>query len=260
VPSWFAEGVAQYNRRELGYDSWDAHRDMILRMYALDNNLLSWNEMAVFGKTSLGNESSYNSGFAFVRYIGERYGDDKLEAISRNLASLTALTIDGAIEGAIGKSGSDLYDEWKESVRTDYASRTAEMKNSLVQGETIADVGFGNFYPAFSPDGKKLAYVSNKDADYFSLSSLYLYDPASKTERLLKSGVRSSFSWSPDGGEIYYSKISRHNEHWSDLSDLYVFNIEKGEETRITRDCARVRLLFRRTERGSPALREATER
>jgi len=235
VPSWFAEGVAQYNRRELGYDSWDAHRDMILRMYALDNNLLSWNEMAVFGKTSLGNESSYNAGFAFVRYIGERYGDDKLEIISRNLSSLTRMTIDGAIEAAIGKSGGDLYNEWKESLRTDYASRTAEIKNSLVQGETIADVGFGNFYPSFSPDGKKLAYVSNKGADYFSLSSLYLYDLSAKTERLLQSGIRSSFSWSPDGGKIYYSKISRHNDHWSDLADLYVFDVEKGEETRLTR-------------------------
>ena len=40
-PSWFAEGVAQYNRKELGYDSWDAHRDMILRMYALDGNMLT---------------------------------------------------------------------------------------------------------------------------------------------------------------------------------------------------------------------------
>ena len=66
VPAWFAEGVAQYNRQELRYDFWDSHRDMILRSYALDGNMLGWEEMGVFGKTSLGNESSYNAGFAFV--------------------------------------------------------------------------------------------------------------------------------------------------------------------------------------------------
>src|ERR1041385_6999226 len=127
----------------------------IPRMYALDNDMLTWNEMSVFGKTSLGNESSYNAGFAFVRYIGEKYGDDKLEAISRNLSSLTAVTIDGAIGSAVGKNGSDLYDEWKEELRKEYAARTAPLKGALVEGKVVGNVGFGNFYPSFSPDGKR---------------------------------------------------------------------------------------------------------
>ncbi|MBI4548846.1 MAG: PD40 domain-containing protein [Ignavibacteriae bacterium] len=234
VPSWFAEGVAQYNRKELEYDSWDSHRDMILRMYALDDNMLSWNEMAVFGKTSLGNESAYNAGFAFVRFIAEEYGDEKLMEISRNLSSLVALTIDGAIEKAIGKSGSQLYEEWKASLKRDYADRTAQIKNNLVAGGIIADVGFGNFYPTFSPEGEKIAYVSNKKADYFSQSSLYLYDLITKTEKKLKGGVRSSLSWSPDGKKIYYAKTSRKNDHWSNLYDIYEYNIEREEEKRLT--------------------------
>jgi Tol biopolymer transport system component len=234
LPSWLAEGVAQYNRKELGYDKWDAHRDMILRMYALDNNMLTWNEMAVFGKTSLGNESSYNAGFAFVRYIGERFGDDKLEEISRNLSSFTAMTIDGAIEKATGKNGKDLYDEWREYLKKDYASRIAGVKEHAVTGEEIASVGFGNFYPTFSPDGKSIAYVSNKEADYFSLSSLYLYDVTSKKEKMLVPGVRSNISFSPDGKKIYYAKISRSNDHWSNLFDLYVYDIERDDEIRLT--------------------------
>ena len=147
VPSWFAEGVAQYNRKELGYDSWDSHRDMILRMYALDGNMLTWNEMSVFGKTSLGNESSYNAGFAFVRYIGEVYGDDKLREISRNLSPLTAVTIDGAIEKALGKNGPRVYDEWKEYLKSDYAQRVADVRSTLSKDTVIGAVGFGNFYP-----------------------------------------------------------------------------------------------------------------
>lgn len=186
VPSWFAEGVAQYNRKELGYESWDSHRDMILRMYALDNKLLTWNEMSVFGKTSLGNESSYNAGFAFVHYVADHYGEDKLLAISQNLASLTETTIDGAIKSAIGKDGEEVYNEWKEYLKKDYAERARNVKETIAAGEIIANVGFGNFYPAFSPDGKKLAYISNKEADYFGLSSVYLYDPATKQEKKLK--------------------------------------------------------------------------
>ncbi len=234
VPSWFAEGVAQYNRKELGYDSWDAHRDMILRMYALDGNMLTWNEMSVFGKTSLGNESSYNAGFAFVRYIAEKYGDEKLREISRNLSSLSAVTIDGAIEKAVGKSGKDLYDEWKEYLSRDYSARIASVKEHTAAGTIIAGVGFGNFYPTFSPDEKSIAYVSNKEADYFGLSGLYLYDVAAKTEKLLKGGVRSNLSWSPDAKRIYYSKSSRKNDFWANVFDLYVYDLDKDEETRLT--------------------------
>ncbi|MFI5251377.1 MAG: biopolymer transporter Tol [Bacteroidota bacterium] len=234
IPSWFAEGVAQFNRHELGYDNWDTHRDMILRMYAIDNNMLTWDEMSVFGKTSLGNESSYNAGFAFVKYISGRYGDDKLEKISQNLASLTEVTIDGAIEHAVGKNGKDLYDEWRQFLRDDYTARTESIKNSLAAGDIIGRVGFGNFYPTFSPDGKSIAYVSNKEADYFGLSSIYLYDVAAKTEKALKSGVRSELSWSPDGKKIYYSKLSRKNPHWSNIFDLYVYDIPNDDEKRLT--------------------------
>ncbi|HXG00803.1 MAG TPA: biopolymer transporter Tol, partial [Bacteroidota bacterium] len=82
VPAWFAEGVAQYNRPQLRYDFWDSHRDMILRSYALRDSMLTWHQMGVFGKTSLGNESSYNAGFAFVHYIAQKYGIGKLNEIS----------------------------------------------------------------------------------------------------------------------------------------------------------------------------------
>jgi Tol biopolymer transport system component len=234
VPSWFAEGVAQYNRHELGYDLWDTHRDMILRMYALDNNMLTWDEMAVFGKTSLGNESSYNAGFAFVKYISERYGEDKLQDISRALSSLTEMTIDGAIKRAIGKDGKALYDEWREFLRKDYAQRAAPIKETIAAGDIIANVGFGNFYPTFSPDGKTIAYVTNKESDYFGLSSIYLYDVATKKEKLIKAGVRSTLAWSPDGTKLYYSKLSKQNPHWSNVYDLYEYDIPTENEERLT--------------------------
>lgn len=235
MPAWFAEGVAQYNRREFAYDWWDSHRDMILRMYILDGNMLSWNQMSTFGKTSLGNESAYNSGFALVGYIADHYGEDKLREITYNLRSLTTFTIDGAIEKAIGKSGKELYSEWIDYLRNDYNNRISALKGNLVTGEMIGSVGFGNFYPHFSPDGKSIAYISNKESDYFGTSSLYLYDIISKKEKLLHAGVRSNFSWSPDGKKIYYSKLTRDNPHWSNIFDIFCYNIENEENNRITK-------------------------
>jgi hypothetical protein len=239
VPPWFAEGVAQYNNPILGYDTWDSHRDMILRMYMIDGNPLSWNEMSFFSKNSLGNESVYNAGFSLVRYIGQKYGNDKLEAISRQLAAPLRLTMDGAIEAVLGKTGNQLYEDWKTEKIASYRHLADSLRPMLRDGEVIEKEGFGNFYPVFSPDGSKIAYVTNKGTDYFSTSSIYVYDCTAKTSKMivpegLASLVRSSLTFSPDSKYIYYAEITHDNPHWSGYSDLYRYDLSTKKEERLT--------------------------
>ncbi len=270
IPAWFAEGVAQYNRPQLRYDFWDSHRDMILRSYVLADNMLTWNQMGVFGKTSLGNESSYNAGFAFVHYLAQKYGIGALNEISRNLSSLGATTIDGAIERATGKDGESVYDKWREELKREYSERVRLINANKVEGvpflfvddknefdkhpvdgkptfalsEGIArqhrdrcglfvETGTADRYPTFSPDGKKLAFVSTMGAPYLGQSKLVVAELGGKY-KILQAGVGSEISWSPDGKKLYYSRIAKNNPHFSSLSDIYVYDLEKEEETRLT--------------------------
>ena len=234
VPAWFAEGTAQYMRKEFNYDNWDSHRDMILRSYALDNNMLTWNQMGVFGKTSLGNESVYNSGFALTRYIAQKYGEDKLRDVTKALGKFSNFTIDAAFKDVIGKDGDEIYDEWSSFLKNDYKKRSEKISSNLVTGEQIAKDGFGNFYPTFSKDGKKYYYISNKSADYFGLSSIYEYDIETKKDKNLVAGVRSTFSFIPEQNKIIYAKISEDNENWYNVHDLFVYDLDKEDETRLT--------------------------
>ena len=274
LPAWFAEGVAQYNRAELRYDFWDTHRDMILRSYVLDGNMLSWEEMGVFGKNSLGNESSYNAGFAFVHYLAQRYGEVALADVSRNLSTLMETTIDGAIERTTGKRGRQIYDEWKEELSRSYTARVAPIRSDLREGipipfvdegdgvvgssnvslsrnslhmdllphageihpccRLLAEMGFANLYARFSPDGKKFTFVSTGKGDYFSQSSLYVTDLQTRKARPVQRGVASGMSWSPDNKKLYYSRSSHKNPHWSFVHDIYVYDLEKDEEARLT--------------------------
>ncbi|MEX0602519.1 MAG: biopolymer transporter Tol, partial [Bacteroidota bacterium] len=235
VPSWFAEGTAQVNHPDLSYDFWDSHRDMILRMHMVDGTVLSWEEMAVFGKTSLGNESSYNAGFSIVAYIAETYGTESLAGISRGLSPLFRLTIDGAIRKVLGKSGRELYDEWKKFKTTGYLRLAQERGASAFDGKLLEAEGFGNFYPRFSPDGSVIAFVSNKGKDYLGQSSIYEFDRKTRTLQKRMDGVRSTVSFSPDGKFLYYAKSTRQNPSWSRFYDLYRFDRSTGRETRLTK-------------------------
>jgi len=236
MPSWFAEGTAQYMRKDFGYDYWDSHRDMILRSYALDGNMMTWNEMGVFGKTSLGNESTYNAGFALTRYIAQTYGEDKLREITKALGKWKNFTIDAAFKDVLGKDGNEIYNEWKEYITADYKKRSEGVIATKVEGELLASTGFGNFYPSFSPDGKKFVYISNKTSDYFGMSAIYLYDFATKQEKMLVPKIRSSVSWIPGTNKIIYAKLEDDNPNWANVHDLYVYDIDNDEETRLTYD------------------------
>ncbi|MCW9095737.1 MAG: biopolymer transporter Tol, partial [Ignavibacteriaceae bacterium] len=234
IPAWFAEGTAQYMRQEFDYDNWDTHRDMILRSYALDGNMLTWNQMGVFGKTSLGNESVYNSGFALTRYISQKYGEDKLRDITKKLGSFGNFTIDAAFEDVLGKNGTEIYTEWQNYLVEDYTKRSEKVLANLVEGEEIAEKGFGNFYPTFSKDGKKIYYISNKSGDYFSPSGIYEYDIESGKDKLLVNGVRSTFSWIPGQNKILYAKITEDNPDWYNVHDLFIYDVDNDDEIRLT--------------------------
>ncbi|NLT52578.1 MAG: biopolymer transporter Tol [Ignavibacteria bacterium] len=234
MPAWFAEGTAQYQRKELNYENWDSHRDMILRCYALDDKMLTWDEMGVFGKTSLGNESVYNSGFALTRYISGIYGEDKLRLITEKLGKLTNFTVDAAFKDVLGKDGDEIYDEWKDFITKDYNARTSGLRNNLVEGEQIGKEGFGNFYPVFTEDGSKVFYLSNKGMDYLSLTSLYEYNLKSGEEKLISPKVKTTASLIPGTKKIVYSKLDDDNPRWVNIHDLYVYDTETEEETRIT--------------------------
>ncbi len=236
IPSWFAEGTAQYQRREFHYDTWDTHRDMVLRCYALSGRMLTWNQMGEFDKNSLGNESVYNAGFALTRYISQKYGEDKLEKISHDLGKLDVFTIGKAFKDVLGKDGNAIYNEWSGFLIDNYRKRSQAVLSNLVEGDTVEGVGIGNFYPQFSPDGSKFAYVSSKKEDYMSLTDAYVYDFKTKKEKNIASSVSSTISWIPGQNKIIYARLTDNNPNWYNVHDLYVYDFNKDKESRLTHD------------------------
>lgn len=233
IPMWLAEGMAQYQVGDLDYDRWDSHRDMLIRTAAINNELHSFDEMGVFGKNSLGNERTYNAGYALTRYIAANWGESSLKQLTRELRKPFQVSVDNAIKQITGLQGKELYANWQKHLQEYYEQRLTVIKQHPVEGEILTKQGIGNIAPAWSPDGSKIAYCGSKKADYLTYTSLKLLDVASGKEKILKSGVNGRVSWSPDGKRLLYPRMRR-VEHQSHFFDLHIYDIESKKEKRLT--------------------------
>lgn len=234
IPMWFAEGTAQYQVHGLGHDYWDSHRDMMLRTWTLDDTLLSYSQMGVFGKNSLGSESVYNHGYGLVLYITDRWGEDNLRKLSDDMRNGFNWTFDRACRQTLGLSEKELVHQWQDHLKTSYLENTEIIRNNIHSGRIICDEGFGNLYPAISPDGRQLAFISNKGQDYMSLGKLYIYNLEKDTLSDTKCNANGPVQWSPDGKYLTYGARREPDRHGSHYYDVFLWDVKSEREIRLT--------------------------
>ncbi len=251
VPAWFAEGTAQFQRTGLYYDTWDSHRDMILRTRILSDTYFDLNEMGTFAsKSSLERENVYNQGYAFTNYLAEEFGEEILREISESLGKKGIHSVQEAIKDATGIPGEKVFDNWIQKMKSEYTEATATIQET--ESEYVEDKGFFNFYATYSPDGNHLAYISNKGTDA-ALTSLYIksadgeeevavlfedegfdhHDHVAQMEKPAVTRVSSSFSFSPDGKQLAYIR-NRKNRYGERYNDLFIYTLESREKERLT--------------------------
>ena len=235
VPPWFAEGVAQYMYSGADWDHWDTTRDMILRDQVLYGKVLSWNEINTFGKSGIGNESVYNSGFAFSKYIASKYSEKSFRKIMHSLSSPFNYSIRKAIKDATGMDGKKLYKDYVSLLQQRYRTLTPPSRIYDQNIRFVEDKGTANLYPKWNKGGDKIAYLSNQDHDYFNTTDLFIYDLKVRKKYKIMEGVVSKPSW--NGNLIIYSKRSNvPNKVGSRYFDLYEYDLIKNKERRLTRD------------------------
>tara|TARA_S200000501_G_scaffold98676_1_gene92013 strand:- start:13287 stop:16247 length:2961 start_codon:yes stop_codon:yes gene_type:complete len=237
VPPWFAEGIAQYMYDKANYDHWDTHRDMILRDRVLNDKIFSFKEINTFGKKGIGNESIYNIGFAFSKYIAEKYGEQSFKNILNELSHPFQFSISKSIGNATGVEGDLLYNEFVENVIERYKLLSEPIMVNTIDGFQLIKDGIANLYPKWRPGQNSFIYLSSKENDYFSQTDLYFYDIDKNKDEKLISSVSYAPTWDTKGGIVYYSKKATiPNKNGSKFYDIYAYNFEDKNETRITHD------------------------
>jgi Tol biopolymer transport system component len=227
APLWFGEGMAEY----LSLGPVDPNTAMWLRDAALEGKLPTPEDFYRW--------FPYRFGHALLAYIGGRWGDEAI-------AQITKLGSGGGIEAALprvlGLSFEQLVAQWHDAVQKQYLPEIGNrVKARAIAQELLTEKRSGGGWhlaPALSPDGSRIAYLSERN---FYFVDLWLADGRTgKTEkRLLKSTysgsyetfrfLNSSASWSPDG------KLLAIAAQRSGKDDIVIIDVARNKQVRAIR-------------------------
>ncbi|MBN1163291.1 MAG: PD40 domain-containing protein [Candidatus Krumholzibacteriota bacterium] len=232
VPNWLSEGMAQYQCLRVRNDIWDSHRDMILRCAVLNDNLLSMDELGVFGKNSLEAEKVYNQGYSLVRFIGDKYGEASISSLIKAHKRFYYLSFNGACRKELGISEGELYRSWKEGITSRYRAVEASLGDDRIEGERISRQGFLNLFPLCAGEKGEIFHLSNRGSDYMGLDLVRV----SAEGKILSvvPGVCSRPALSSDGKYLTYGKCTQDNDYGYRLNDVYIWDLDREKERRLT--------------------------
>ncbi|MCW8817630.1 MAG: peptidase MA family metallohydrolase [Ignavibacteriaceae bacterium] len=220
IPSWFSEGMAEY--QALG---WDEDTDMFIRDAAINEYLPDVQNLSGY--------FAYRGGQAVFYYIAKKYGKEKIGELVNALRSLG--NVDAALKQTIGLNLKEFNERWKKDIKRvfwpdiEITQDPDEFAKRLTDPE--GDEGFYNVGPAISPQGDKIAFITNRDFFF----SLYVMDANTGKiiTKLAEGNTSANFeelniltpglTWSPDGSQIAVAAL----HHGYDI--IYIFNVEEDD-------------------------------
>src|SRR3989449_1909655 len=221
------EGMAEY----LSIGPIDPHTAMWLRDASLEGHLPTIEQLTYDPRIF-----PYRFGHALWAYIGEKWGD---EVIGEILQASASAGVEGAFKRAIGLSLDDLSNEWRDAVQTTYLPDLGEHYRARRIAQPLLtrkrSEGTLHLAPALTPDGRDIAYFSERSSFFVDL---YLADAETGKvkRRLVKSTLNNNYeslrfinsagSFSPDGR--YFAIAAKHK----DKDDLVILDVKKDEELR----------------------------
>lgn len=209
LPLWMVEGLAEY--MSIGYE--DPLTAMWLRAAIKDNRLPTLKDLT--NKPDL--YFPYRWGEAFWAFVTGIYGDEIIKPLFLATARMGYAE---AIKRVLGLDEKLFSQKWKEAITNAYSPylNTTSASPPGIELITRNNAGRLNVVPSISPDGRLIAFWTEKDI--FNID-LYLADASSG--RILNKLTSQSFSshideyssyesavaWSPDSRQIAFVAFSK---------------------------------------------------
>ncbi len=192
IPLWMIEGMAEY----MSLGSFDPNTAMWMRDAVINNDFPSLEDLTRSYKYF-----PYRYGQAFWAFVAGFYGDTIIKPL---FDVATKIGYDRALDSLTHYNERDFSEEWKKGTKDFYFSCLKDTIERPVGRKILhaKNAGTINIAPSLSPDGKFVAFVSEKDLFTFDL---FLADAYSgKIIRMLSSTVRDDkiddFNYLESGG------------------------------------------------------------
>ena len=223
IPLWMIEGMAEY----LSVGKVDAFTSMWMRDALLNRDIPSLKDL-----TNSNKYFPYRYGQAFWTFIGSTYGDTTIVPLFKATARFG---YENGLKYTFGYDDNTLSGLWKNAIESHYRPMLkADSSQTKISGTKIIDnknSGNMNVAPSLSPDGKYLAFLSEKD-----LFGIDLFLADAKTGKILRklssqvsnshiddfNFIESSGTWSPDSKQFAFSIFSKGK------NQMMVINIANG--------------------------------
>ncbi|MBU0528192.1 hypothetical protein KKF86_00310 [bacterium] len=220
LPLWVSEGTCEYLSL-----NWDTKADMVIRDMTVNDYIPSVRELEYY--------MAYKGGQSVMRFIAEKYGREKIGEIY--IAMKKTQNAERGFEQALGMDFEDLTEQWQDYVKKEYwpdiAGRDAieDIAHRLTDHEKLKN--FYNISPALSPDGSKIAILS----DRLMYADIFLIDAntGKQIKRIVKGNRTMNFeelkwlqpgiSWSPDSRKIVIAAKA------GGLDAFHLIDVEKGD-------------------------------
>lgn len=209
IPLWFNEGMAEYV--SLG---WDTNTDMYIRDAVINDYLPPIQQLSGY--------YAYRGGQSIWNFIAEEYGRQKITEIMQALNTQRNLEI--AFQRSLGLDLEELSKRWHDYYRKRYLPEVANREDITNFGDLLTERGKAGTYntsPALSPQGDKIAMITNKRG-YFDVVVISAIT-GEKIKTLIKGEDNVNFeelnilnpnlSWSPDGSKIALSSKSKGSDN-----------------------------------------------
>ncbi|MCC8425850.1 DPP IV N-terminal domain-containing protein [Mucilaginibacter sp. UR6-11] len=208
LPLWMIEGMAEY----LSLGKKDSYTAMWMRDAYLNHDIPTVKDLTESNKYF-----PYRYGEAFWSFIGSTYGDTIITPFFKNTARFG---LSYGIRRTFGYDDKTLSQLWKTSIENTYKPFLKDTVQKPVGQLVVSDKNSGkmNIAPAISPDGKYLAFLSEKN-----LFTIDLFLADAKTGVILKkltskisnthidefNFIESAGAWSPDGKKFAFSVFNK---------------------------------------------------
>lgn len=222
-PLWFEEGLAEYTA--LG---WDTNTDMYIRDAVINNYLPPIQYLSGY--------YAYRGGQSVWNYIVEQYGRQKIGEILQRIK--TSRSVEYGLQQSIGLNVEELSKVWQDALQERYYPEVAERERADMISTLLTkrgDYGSYNTSPSISPQGDKIAFLTNKRG-YFDVVAISAID-GRKLKTLIRGQdypefeelniLNPNISWSPDGGKIAMSTKSEGRD------DLAIIDYETTDVTKV---------------------------